>query len=284
MTHTHTQQKSRRLKSFLKELTPPLLLKVLQRSSHSSRSYKSYTEALAHCQKGAYEAEEVVQVVVEKNVLFRERIKHNPVFDLGSLRTLIGVALAGAKDTLKVIDFGGGGGYHYTIARAALDPSVALHWNVVETPAMVAEAKHLETDELKFFDDIDTASKNLKEVDIVFTSGALQYCPDPSSFLNDLIAINARCLFITRTSFNEGSDTLVNVQKSFLSSNGPGSLPSKFIDKAVFYPNVFVPLTEVEDTIQRRYDIRFKIVEDKAAYTVGGKRIDMYGFFCTRKD
>lgn len=283
MTHTHTPQKSHHLKSLLKELTPPLLLKVLQRRSYSSPAYKSYTEALAHCQKGAYEAEEIVKVVVEKNLIFRERIKQSPVFDLGSLRTLIGVALAGSKDTLRVIDFGGGGGYHYTIARSALEPSIALHWNVVETPAMVAGAKHLETDELKFFDDIDTAAKNLKEVDIVFTSGALHCCPEPSSFLDKLIAINAKCLFITRTSFNEGSDTLVNVQKSFLSSNGPGPLPSKFIDKAVFYPNVFVPLTEVEDTIQRRYNIRFKIIEDKAAYTVGGKPIDMYGFFCARK-
>jgi putative methyltransferase (TIGR04325 family) len=283
MAMTHTPQKTRQLKSLLKDLTPPLLLKVLRQSSYSSPSFKSYEEAIAQCQKGAYEAQDIVKVVVEKNILFRERIRRNPVFDLGSLRSLIGIALAGAKDTLNVIDFGGGGGYHHTIARAALNPEITLRWNVVETPAMVSEAQRMETEELRFFSDIAAASDDLESLDIVFTSGALHCCPDPATFLNSLIAVNPKHFFITRTAFNDGSETLVNVQKSLLSSNGPGPLPSGFVDKAVFYPNVFVPLAEAEEAIGKKYDIRFRIAEDKDAYVVGGKGIDMYGLFGTRK-
>ena len=121
-------------------------------------------------------------------------------------------------------------------------------------------------------------------MDVVFTSGALHCCPDPLSFLNQLLSVEAKYLFITRTSFSEGNKVLVNVQESLLSSNGPGPLPKKFVDKAVFYPNVFVPKSEVERLISEKYTIRFKILEDRAAYQVGGKSIDMFGYFCVRKD
>lgn len=265
MTHTHTHQNS----------SQPL--------EPENSSYKSYAEALAHCQQGAYEADEIVKVVVEKNLIFREQIRLNPVFDLGAIRTLIGVALTGAKGSLNVIDFGGAGGYHYTIARTALDPTVALRWNVVETPAMASEAERLKNLELNFFSNIDDATSDLNEVDIVFSSGALHCTPDPSSFLDGLLSIGARRLFITRTAFNDESEILVNVQKSFLSSNGPGPLPSGFVDKAVFYPNVFIPFNGVLSAIQRQYNIRFAILEDRNAYRVGNKGIHMYGIFCTRK-
>lgn len=268
-------------KEFIKQFIPPVLLKI--KSQSNSAGYKTYEEALAVCSKGGYEAQDLVKVVVEKNILFQKTIKTNPCFDLGSLRTLIGIGLAKNKNSLAVLDFGGGGGYHYTIASTALGEHFDLRWNVVETTAMSNEAQKISNKQLKFFDSIEKASADLEEIDLVFTSGTLHYCPKPLYFLEKLLSIKAKNLFITRTAFNDTENILVNVQKSFLSSNGPGPLPDGFKDKAIFYPNVFVSKMHAEKMISEQYDIRFGIIEDKAVYRVGNKNINMYGYFCSLK-
>jgi putative methyltransferase (TIGR04325 family) len=257
--------------------------KLSRSISVQGRSYNSYEEALMKCKGSSYEDSEIVKVVVRKNAIFTKQNNLNKIIELNSLRAILGVALASEKETLRVIDFGGGGGHSYTIARSVLDPKKDLLWNVVETPAMVKEAKCLETAELNFFDDVESAAKNLKSVDLVLTSGTLHCCNDPNTFLQSLIAVKSKYLFITRTSFNEGSETLFSVQKSLLSANGPGLLPSEFSEKEVLYPNVFVPINQIEDLLQSEFNVRFKILEDKNVYKVGKKAIHMYGYFCERK-
>jgi hypothetical protein len=54
------------MKTLLKQLIPPLLLKVFKRSIIPSAVYKSYEDALKHCPKEAYEDADIVKVVVEK--------------------------------------------------------------------------------------------------------------------------------------------------------------------------------------------------------------------------
>jgi len=159
-----------------------------------------------------------------------------------------------------------------------------LKWNVVETTAMANEAQRIVNNNLKFFDNITDATKDLGLVDLVFTSGTLHCCPEPLFFLQELINVKAKYLFITRTSFTDSSEQIANIQKSYLSTNGPGPLPAGFEDKAVYYPNVFVPKQQVEEMLSEHYHIQFKIIEDKAAYRVGNKEINMYGYFCIRKN
>jgi hypothetical protein len=118
----------------------------------------------------------------------------------------------------------------------------------------------------------------------VFASGALHYCPDPLSFLKALLQVKARYIFVTRTSFSDSEGQLAIVQKSFLSTNGPGPLPRGFQDKAVFYPAVFVSRNDVEGSLSANYQVRFRSLEEKSADRAGDKAIDMYGYFCVRKD
>ena len=54
-----------------------------------------------------------------------------------------------------VLDFGGGAGLHYKVARRQCPD---IRWAVVETPAMVRRAKELGTDRLMFFERIDQAA------------------------------------------------------------------------------------------------------------------------------
>lgn len=272
------------MKTLLKQLMPPLLLKVLKKSvSPPSRVYKTYEDAIAACQKDGYQNNDLVKVVVDKNLAYKHKLENETIFDLSTLRTLIGIGLSKTSDSLSVIDFGGGGGYHYTIASNAFGNSTSLKWNVVETTAMANEAQRIANQKLKFFDNIAEAVNDFEQVDLVFTSGALQYCPSPLTFLKQLTDINAKYIYITRTAFTDADEDIFSTQVSYLSSNGPGPLPSAYVDKKMTYPITFVSQSKAEAIIKEKYHIQFKIIEDKAAYTAEKKEIDMFGYFCVRK-
>jgi putative methyltransferase (TIGR04325 family) len=269
------------MKDLLRQLIPPVLLNVLK--PRSPPIFHSYEEARDACLDGGYQGSELVKVVVEKNLIFKRASQSNPIFGLSSLRSLIGVGLANTRDELNVLDFGGGAGYHYTLAKAALGRSKNLRWNVVETPAMVKDAKRLADAHLNFFDSIASAKSNLGFVDLVFTSSALQYCPNPLEFLRELTQVGAKYLFITRTPFNASETSITSIQVSRLSENGPGPLPPGFDDRRVSYPITFASKQEAEKILNEKYEIRFSIKEDKRTFRAGSNTFDMYGYFCSQK-
>jgi len=270
--------------SYATSSVPRLGMKMIRLANTAPNSYKSFEEALAHCQKGGYADKNIVEGVAKKNALLKVQIENNPFIDSASLTAIAGVSIAFDGNEIRVIYFGGGGGNLYTISRSMLNPRIKLCWNVVEIPAMVEAVKFLEIDELNFFEDIQSAVNGLGRVDLVLTSGALQCCKDPYISLQNLISIQAQNLYITRTSFSPSSETFISIQKSLLSENGPSLLPSEFADKVVFYPNVFIPQNLVEATLRSTYNIVFQSQELKDVYRVGKVSINMYGYFCKRQD
>lgn len=77
--------------------------------------FNSYSEALDACQKisqKGYLNDELVKVVIQKNINLRSALNTNPKLDLLSLRILTALGLCRSGDTLNVLDFGGGGGAH----------------------------------------------------------------------------------------------------------------------------------------------------------------------------
>jgi putative methyltransferase (TIGR04325 family) len=153
---------------------------------------------------------------------------------------------------------------------------------VVETAAMAKAGRELLAgSELNFFDSIEDARRDLGRVDLVFSSGALQYCPQPLDFLKSLLAVRAPSLFITRTALAEGQIQRVGVQHSMLSWNGPGALPNGYQDREIAYPIVCESRSRIEGMLGEAYDIRFRIREDVAAFAIGDQKMDMHGYFCT---
>jgi putative methyltransferase (TIGR04325 family) len=233
-----------------------------------------------------YSNKTLIDVVVRKNLIFRNGLKKPPLFDISAARTLFGVSMAlnGAKK-LRVLDFGGGGGFHYNIARAILPSTIELDWYVVESSELCAASQQLIVPELKFFDSIIEASKELQVVDLIFTSSTLQYTPNPLKSLEELLKINARYLFITRTPMSDHDETIVCVQKSMLAENGPGPLPPEFKNQEIYYPVTYVPVKEIEDLIKIFYQIRLKIIEDQGSLLFGHARLNNYfGYFCECKN
>ena len=273
------------IKSVAKDLLPPVFIKWAKgiHDSNNVRQYDNYSEALADSSVNGYEASDVVKVVICKNKIFADKLHQENVLDLGSLRTMIGVGLC-RENSLRVLDFGGGGGYHYQIAKMAFGNDIDLHWCVVETPSMAQEAeRQLASSRLRFASSLDEAKTILGEVNLIFSSGTLHCTDDPLKYLAKLLSLEAKKIFLTRTSFSEDHKRMIFLQKSRLSHNGPGALPQGFQDADIFYPNVFVPISEVKDLILRSgYTIRLEINEDSDVYKFGENTFSMYGFLCEK--
>jgi putative methyltransferase (TIGR04325 family) len=246
-------------------------------------TFLNYSDALSGCPGKGYSNPDLVKVVVEKNIIFRDRllISSPPTLDLNSARTLLGISLAISDGKLTVLDFGGGGGYHYFIARAALPKDVLLDWRVVETPAMVTLAHdRLSNNELHFFDSIQHATQDNKDFDLLFSSGSLQYCPDPKWTLTEMLGVGAKHLFITRTPFSE-EEAYIAIQQSRLKDNGPGPFPPGFDDCEISYPITFILKRETEEILKSKYTIRFSINEEGGYFSVDNKVVDsQFGYFC----
>ena len=237
-----------------------------------------------------YENPDLVKVVVEKNRNFRNQLLQGscPSLDLTSIRTLLGIALCTPhlERPLRVLDFGGGGGFHYFIARAATLPKQHLIWRVVETSKMVKLASHmLSNDELKFSESIESAAADLGgEIDLVFASSVLQYCENPLYILEQLASIGSKNLFITRTPFSASEQQYAGIQKSRLKDNGPGPMPPQFKDCEISYPITFAPKTAVEEILSRKYKIRFSLKEEGGYTLINNEIIDtQYSYFCDLK-
>jgi putative methyltransferase (TIGR04325 family) len=272
-----------RLQNLIKQIIPPIIINVVRKKIQTTIEYPTFEAAELACQNITYENSELIEVVVDKNLNYRKRLESNPVFDLPSLRTLIALGAIQSGSSLNVLDFGGGGGYHYTIAKTALDPSKAINWCVVETSTMSHCAQRLADGSLRFFPDISSARDSFDEFDLVFTSSALQYCPNPLSFLRELVDLDAPYLFITRTPFLESDKTIITTQVSSLQSNGPGPLPSKYIDRKIKYPLTYVSRRIVEEIITDKYDIRFRIDENDGGFSFGSEQISTMGYLCVRR-
>ena len=149
---------------------------------------------------------------------------------------------------------------------------------------MSKEAEKLSNRNLKFFDDIADAKNSIGEVDLVFTSSALQYCPDPIYFLRKLVELNAPYFFITRTPFSLGQNLLITTQTSKLSDNGPGPLPEGYSNRTITYPITYITKAMFEDVIGEKYDIQFKIEEDAGGFCLKGEAIIMDSYFCILKN
>jgi hypothetical protein len=119
----------------------------------------------------------------------------------------------------SVLDFGGGCGLHYKLARRQ---SPDIRWAVVETPAMLERASGLATEKLQFFAAISDAQKWLGAIDVMYSNSVLQYTPDPEDTLKRLCDLRARRMIWERITLSrahierEVQSSLLGRQRSWL--------------------------------------------------------------------
>jgi putative methyltransferase (TIGR04325 family) len=166
-----------------------------------------------------YENDELVETI------FRKTIAYEPS---GEWPLVEGVK--------SVLDFGGGCGLHYKLARRQ---APNIHWAVVETPSMVLRARELATDKLAFFSDIGEAAEWLGQIELMHSNGAIQYTPAPLETIRQLCATRPAMMVWYRVPVTKGAMKR-EVQSSFLDDNGPGTLLTKR-EKIVKFARAWIP-------------------------------------------
>lgn len=195
----------------------------------SSRQFSFYASSWPFVRNG-YQSPEVIHSIIQKNLQFQAQghLERSSLEDL-KIVTAMGIALRCKKSEIpiSVLDFGGGGGHHYWVAKKFF-PEVNFDWKIVETESFCKAATlTLENQELRFHSSIASAIGSNLEIDLVFANSSVQYTVDPILTLKELLEINPKVIFITRTPFSITNDNFEYFQFSLTGENGPGTLPEQ---------------------------------------------------------
>lgn len=252
------------MRSLIKGITPPVVVDVMRMVLEKRvKEYQTFDDAIADSSPDGYQFDRLIQVVFEKAKRYVKNLNSQTSFIVDTTTAnLILAALSAAKDgELNVIDFGGGCGISYHQVKKALTRPLKINWRVVETSNMVKVAKNLSDDELLFFSDLSEAVQSLNRVDLFYSSGTLQYLPNPMTGLKEWLAVGASHLYLTRLSLTSEPKQVIIAQQSWFHENGVGPLPEGMTDEMVKYPHTILPKTMLLDELQKRYQIRLLLDE-----------------------
>jgi putative methyltransferase (TIGR04325 family) len=210
----------------------------------------------------SYEEEALIEFVFQKTVVLNRVTS----LDLcGSERLLLAVAIASKEGTTGgatgVLDFGGACGIHFKLA-SLLFPENQFRWAVVETPAMVKRASVLETDALRFFEDITSAQAWLGEIALMNSNSALQYVEDPLQLLRELLKLSPEVALWERMMLSN-AQTQTDWQKSMLFDHGPGASLPGFRNRPVVQKITRLSRAEFLSLHQAQYRLRFNAEDQK---------------------
>lgn len=247
-------------------MTPP--------TDYADKIYTGFEQALSLCAGGeGYSNGDLIDTIIKKNMLYRKT--HSVMkYGVNELTTLIGISAAHTdQNELTVIDHGGGGGSNYVVAREFVNKRTKINWTVIETPAMCAAAKPLETEELRFHTNLDSIPKQ-DTLHLILSSSSLQYCPSPINELEKLLSMGADYFFLTRTPMHAGKTPLVSIQRSRLADNGPGPLPIGIKDSEILYPITYLPEKDVIARIENQYAVKFKAIGTAGSLHLAGEPVN----------
>ena len=259
-----------------KNLLPPIVTDFIRRN-RKIITYKNYAEALSFCTMNAYQNEELCNMIADKTLIHIESLTERP-FTLNPTTVYLAFALnyfvnAYGKKNITVLDFGGACGSHYYEVRNILPETILLKWIVIETEQMIKSAISggFANGELSFTSQIGDATAS---VDFVHSSSALQYVPAPYEFLKRLINVEAKIVLLNRMMFNKNDYDIITVQRSFLSSNGPGKLPSKYTDRPIMYPHTTMAFNRLNLMMaENGYECLSEFDEPSGKFSLGKEEI-----------
>jgi putative methyltransferase (TIGR04325 family) len=115
---------------------------------------------------------------------------------------------------------------------------------------MVKASDLLTIENVSFADEIDIAVQDLGGVDLVHTSGTLQYVKDPRDFLKRLLTLQAPYIFFGRTAFNDCDNDIIGIQRSKISDHGIQLENYPSPEGFVEYPFIYMPKNEFERALK----------------------------------
>jgi putative methyltransferase (TIGR04325 family) len=239
-----------------------------RRLANVTQIFPSFASALAACGTG-YDDSDIAEVIAYKTALPVDPRQLAPEQATNSILALGLTAAEITERPLKVLDFGGGCGFHYLRVAAAM--RTPLQWAIVETPTMAARAEKIAQGRFRAFTDIAGAADALGRIDLVHASSSIQYVPEPRDALRTLAALRPRYLMLARLPV-WGLAQIVGLQVSPLSANGIGPMPPHIADRQVAYPVTFINFDEIMN-ILADYEIAMAISSPSSTYTIRGQQV-----------
>jgi putative methyltransferase (TIGR04325 family) len=228
------------LRKAFQELIPPALLNLVKYIRRLQTTYRTYDEALEDCPGSlGYEDPEFANIMVEETRQYLASLDDEEYIlaDQTTIHILIPISLFHNRATLNIIDVGGACGIHYFPVKKLLGENCRLNWSIIETKNLSEAAKVFENEELKFFTNLNQATKEYDKIDIIITSGTIQYFKDPRQILTEIVNSGADFILFTRLSLSSSDRDIISVQKSLLSQNGFEVLPKGYSDRIIKYPH-----------------------------------------------
>jgi putative methyltransferase (TIGR04325 family) len=173
-----------------------------------------------------YDDEAVMDIVVRKT----KALESVCIEDVLPGDTFLPLLLAIACSGYRVMDFGGGAGFHYLAASRAF-PDRSFRWAIVEHPLMMKYASGIENENLKLFSSPEAAADWLGGIDLLHSNGVLQYLDRPEEMLRRLLEFRPMWAIWSRLLM--GSDAEVQMQVAPLSAHGPGPCPPGIVDREI---------------------------------------------------
>jgi len=247
--------------------------------SAATEIYPSFASALAACGVG-YDDGEVADVVAFRTAVPVDALQLVPEQAINSILA-VGIAAAELSHRpLRVLDFGGGCGFHYFQTAAAV--RTPLHWAIVETPIMAERAAKLGNGRFDVFIDIAAGASALGSVDLVHASGAIPYVRNPLATLQTLAALRPRYFLLARFP-SWGRAQIVSTQVAHLSENGIGPMPPNIADRQIKYPITFVDFQDML-RVMDNYEIASAIDSPSGEYEFRGQKIPGRSIIFRSKD
>ncbi len=227
------------LKSLIRDLTPPLLWRAIQSLKGRYRTYPDWAAASAAA--GTYDDE-----LLNRFRAARAQTAPPTPLEDNALLWLVRIL----PGPLSIVDFGGAtGGVGLALRAYAPD----TRFTVVETPALVAL--------MPGGQGIAFTSQMPADCDVFFTSGTLQYMPDPYDILERGFAGARRAVVLKRNYFSERP--IFRVHHSRLFENGAGPIPPGYTDMIASYPLAALRESRVREIAARHGFKLFARVPDE---------------------
>jgi putative methyltransferase (TIGR04325 family) len=239
------------------------------RQSKTQKQYESYEAALADW--------DIVRVVVEKTLRFRERIQRGEPVQLKPEEPFSMSVMPSREDT-TVLDFGGACGYYYLLAQA-LRP-LSRQWIVVETAETVRQAAPVFSgDELTF----TSILGDVGHVDLIHASGTLPFTDKPYEYLKALIDLDAPYLFIGRLALTKLNRDIITLRKPMLSWHGPGPMPEGIPGRQVAYPHTLMQEEKFYEILNSSYEVTITFEDSSGVADTTQKDVVGLGLLAKRK-
>jgi putative methyltransferase (TIGR04325 family) len=210
-----------------------------------------------------YEEEALIEFVFQKTLVLNRVTALD--LGMGSERLLLAVSLAlrerTSDEATGVLDFGGACGIHFKLA-SLLFPEGKFRWAVVETPTMVKRARVLETDSLRFFEDIKSAQLWLGEIALMNSNSALQYVESPLQTMKELLERSPEVALWERMMLSN-AQTQTDLQRSMLFDHGPGATLPGFRNRPVVQKITRLSRADFLTHHEAQYRLRCSAVDQK---------------------